>query len=326
MMSTSTSRVGNAEVQGGGPEPLSRWVMRWVTRASVMACVLSLVIHVVLGMIGYAVHVRLGGGGGGGPGGPVEVATISQTDLQAIEASEMASLAPGVDDRQTVDVETHVQIELPGGSGMTDVGDLGDIGDGFGGAGTGTGIGIGTGAGGAGVGTAKFFDVVSRGERFAYIVDNSGSMGGEKIAALKKELASSIDALPETAQFVVIAFNTTSEIVGKRERWIEASAKNKSEVIKDIMNIEAFGGTEPMPAFGLVFGKFRPRPDSVYFLTDGQFNPEDADRIIMMCRTAGRVPVQAITFVSRDGEALLKKIGRDTGGSYTHVAGPVPAR
>ncbi len=308
----------------GEREPLSRVIVRWATRASVVACVMSLIVHVLLGLVGYAVHVRLGGGeGGGGPSGPVQVATISQTDLQAMESTEIPSLAPGVEERMTVDVETHVQIELPGGSGMTDVGDIGDIGDGLGGAGTGTGIGIGSGAGGAGGGTAKFFDVVSKGERFAYIVDNSGSMGGEKLAALKRELASSIDALPDSAYFLVIAFNSTSEIVGKKERWIEATPKNKSDMIKEIMNIEAFGGTEPLPGFAIAIGKFRPRPDSVYFLTDGQFNPEDADRIILMCRGAGRVPVQAITFVSREGEALLQKIGRDTGGSYTHVMGPV---
>lgn len=308
----------------GEREPLPRAIMRWATRASVVACVMSLIVHVLLGLVGYSVHVRLGGGdGGSGPGGPVQVATISQTELLAMESTEIPSLAPGVEERMAVDVETHVQIELPGGSGMTDVGDIGDIGDGLGGAGSGTGIGIGMGTGGAGGGTAKFFDVVSKGERFAYIVDNSGSMEGEKIQALKRELASSIDALPETAQFLIIAFNSTPDIIGKRERWIEATPKNKSEMIKEVMKIEAFGGTEPLPAFGLAIGKFRPRPDSVYFLTDGQFNPEDADRIIMMCRAAGRVPVQSITFVSRDGEILLRKIGRDTGGSYTHVTGPV---
>ncbi len=318
-----TSKYGGQWKAEDGPprsspaEPLGRMLMRWATRASVVGMVLSLALHLVMLVVGG--YVRLGWvGGHGKPDAPVEVATITGTELSAMEETDLNSATPGVEDSKAMDVETHVKIDLPGGSGMSDTGDLGALGDGLGGAGNGTGIGLGDGAGGGGAGTAKFFNVETRGRRFAYIVDTSGSMAGPKLDGLKRELSSSIDALPESVQFIVVAFNSDATAV-TGERWRDATAKNKSEAIRAIMKLEAYGGTEPLPGFSIAMGRMRPRPDVVYFLTDGVFAPDDADRIVTLCRNGGNVPVHAMTFVERDGEMLLRKIAKDTDGTYTHV-------
>jgi hypothetical protein len=310
---------GGAGAAVASTEPIGRVVMRWLTRASVVGMALSLVIHLVMLVLGGYVH--LGGiAGHGKPDAPVEVATITGTELSAMEETDLNSATPGVEDSKAMDVETHVKIDLPGGSGMSDTGDLGALGDGLGGAGSGTGIGLGDGAGGGGAGTAKFFNVETRGQRFAFIVDTSGSMAGPKLDGLKRELSSSIDALPETVQFIVVAFNSDATAV-TGERWREATAKNKNEAIRAIMKLEAYGGTEPLPGFSIAMGRMRPRPDVVYFLTDGVFAIDDADRIITLCKNGGKAPVHAMTFVERDGEMLLRKIAKDTGGTYTHIPG-----
>lgn len=302
------------------PEPLSTVVIRWATRASVVAFALSLIVHLIMAGVGYMVHVRLGGTSINGPVGPVEVAVMSSTEFAAIEEAELSATAPGVEENRRADMDTHVAIDLPGGSGMADTGDIGALGDGLGGAGAGTGIGVGDGAGGAGGGSAKFFNVETRGNRFAFIVDKSGSMAeGGKMEAVKLELCNTIDGLPEGTQFAVIFFSNTTDVLLGREQWLSATPKNKNEMIRAIQRIEPFGGTEPLPAFRIVFNSYRPRPDVVYFLTDGVFDPADGDRASAMSRAAGKIPIHTMAFVSEEGGMILRKMARDTGGSYTFV-------
>ncbi|CAN5765119.1 hypothetical protein BH11PLA1_BH11PLA1_03930 [soil metagenome] len=325
----AAARAHNSSASTGAPgtevpEPTSIKILRWFTRGSVVACVLSLIVHVVLGFIGYQYHIRFSSGAAA-TGGTVEVATMSESQLAALEDAELNSIAPGVDDTRPSNPDTTPAIELPGGAGMENTGDIGALGDGLGGAGAGTGIGLGDGAGGAGGGTARFFGMEARGSRFAYVVDISGSMmDGGKIEALRKELATSIDALPEGTQFCVMLFSSVSRPLMKRDSWFTATSKNKNEAIKLIEDIHAEGGTEPLTAFTAIFSKLRPRPDAIYFLTDGQFDSEDGNRIISMSRNAGRVAIHSLTFVSRDGEMIMRRIARETGGNYTHVTAPKP--
>lgn len=322
MSRSAIVQTGQAETHA---EPMGDRLWRGLKHASVAALAISVLIHVLVLMVTTVIAIRTNSGSSPtGVPGAIEVAVISETDLSAMQDADINALAPGVDDLQNKDIENHVTIDLPGGAGMADTNDLGTLGDGLGGAGAGTGMGVGDGAGGAGGGSAKFFGVEARGQRFAYIVDISGSMQGPKMATLKRELASSIDALPEGTQFVVCTFSSDASIVGGKERWTEASPKNKSEAIKLISRLETFGGTEPLPGFGLVLGRIKPRPDAVYFMTDGVFDPEDAERIISLCRTGAKVPVHGISFVSREGEGVVRKIARDTGGTYTHVPGANP--
>ena len=79
------------------------------------------------------------------------------------------------------------------------------------------------------------------------------------------------------------------------------------------------GGHEPLPAFEAAFTRLRPRPDAIFFMTDGLFRPEVADVIPTL--NAGRkpVPIHSISLVDRGAEALLRKIADDSEGTYRHV-------
>ena len=88
----------------------------------------------------------------------------------------------------------------------------------------------------------------------------------------------------------------------------------------------AGGMRVPLPAFDLLF-ELRPRPDAIYFMTDGAFvNPEAVvAEITRLNRSTGRVvPIHCITFIEREAEETMKEIARQSGGSYTHVTGGAP--
>src|SRR5690606_16329369 len=91
----------------------------------------------------------------------------------------------------------------------------------------------------------------------------------------------------------------------------------------EINNIRAGGTTIPFPAFEEVF-RMRPRPDAIYFMTDGAFSNAEAvaEEIARLNRSTGKiVPIHCITFIERDAEEIMKVIARQSNGSYTHVTG-----
>jgi hypothetical protein len=182
--------------------------------------------------------------------------------------------------------------------------------------------------GGAG-GSATFFGVEAKGSRFAYIVDISGSMevgvtGGAtpRIEVLKRELMGSVAALSESARFFIVIFSHTSAPLGGKLEWTPGNEPGKSWARRAIAALRADGGTEPLPAFELVFA-IRPRPDAIYFMTDGEFH-HDAPRRIALMNGDLRIPIHTICFDSREGEQLMRRIAEDSGGTYTFVSGERP--
>jgi len=310
------------------PESIKRLVLRWVTRATVAGTALSVVVHLILMIVGGLVHVgggSLGVGGKSGPDGPVEVAYMSGVELAALGEAQLDATTPAIDVGTATD---GIQVDIAdaaGGAGMPDVGDLGAVGEGLGGAGTGLGIGVGSGAGGSGGGTS-FFGVEARGDRFAYIVDISGSMEGSKLGTLKSELISSLDKLNAASHFMVFFFESQSFAIfsrndSGRDKWIPAGPKEKERAEREIRGVESRGGTYPAPAFVRAFA-LTPRPDAIYFMTDGLFDPEVADRVARMNSQGKAIPVHCIAFGDRSSEATMRRIADTSGGTYTFIAEP----
>ncbi|MGE3321130.1 MAG: hypothetical protein AB7K52_02595 [Phycisphaerales bacterium] len=303
-------------------EPVSKRIARFITHATVVGLAISLVIH--LSFLAVAGVWHLGGGGGGRSGGlngPVEMAVMTEAELGALAEADLENASPGVEDMAPSDAPGQDLIDVPGGSGLPDAGELGSVGSSLGGAGSGTGIGVGTGEGGAGGGGAKFFGVEARGSRFIFIVDVSGSMEGRKIVTLRHELTTSIDGLAENALFLVYFFESQTIPIGNREKWIEATTANKNWAITQVGRVEARGGTEPGGAFANAFS-LRPKADAIYFMTDGLFDAAVADRVAAMNRSGRKIPIHCIAFEERGSEALMRRIAEDSGGTYSYVEGP----
>ncbi len=302
------------------------WFARFVRRAAIVGLATSLVLHTLFMTAAYVLRIAGGGGtpGGGAAGNSsVEVAVMSQEELASSAEAEIDASGPQAAELPDTVMPEVMLGTIDGGAGGEDSGDLGQMGPGIGGSGSGTGVGVGDGSGGSGGGGTTFFGVSARGSRFAYIVDISGSMSERgKLPQLKRELVSSLDKLPASAQFLVLLFQSETNAVGGRERWVEASAKNKQWAEREIRGVLASGGTNPGPAFVSTLS-MKPRPDAIYFMTDGVFDADIAPRVARMNKVAGRtIPIHCIAFSERGSEAVMRKIAEESGGTYTFVEAP----
>ena len=166
---------------------------------------------------------------------------------------------------------------------------------------------------------ASFMGLQATGQRFCIIADCSGSMKGGKIDFVKSEVLRTIGGLSGGTRFQICFFNSR-ELPFPQEGW-----RRPVEEIGALRNwvnqvIQANGGTEPAGAFRFAFA-LRPRPDAIFFMTDGKFGA-DVVGVISGLNAEGRtVPVHTITFVDRSAEAMMRRIAQESGGRYRHVAG-----
>ncbi|MCC6661186.1 MAG: hypothetical protein IT437_09905 [Phycisphaerales bacterium] len=305
---------------------------RWVTPATVLGLAISLAVH--LFALAIAALIVVGGAQAGGAGaadsggGPVEVAVLTESELAQISGGAIDAEAPAVPEAPSVSdaalssldtsvgglAETGLELSVDGGVGASGI-SLGGAGD--------ISASAGLGVGGAGGGAASFFGAEARGTRFAYIVDVSGSMAYDsKIESLKGELLKSIFALQENAEFIIIPFSSDAQPLGGKREWTEADEPGKAWARKGISALIADGGTVPAPAFAVVFS-VRPRPDAIYFMTDGQFD-ESLTLDLLRMNAELKIPIHCITFVNKEAEAMMRRIAQDSGGTYTHVPGKAP--
>ena len=206
------------------------------------------------------------------------------------------------------------------GTGVADgLGDLATVpGDGFGG-----GSGSGGGGFGGGAGGTSFFGVGGRGTRFAFIVDKSGSMLGERIALAKEELARAVAALPDFAS-VHVAFFDAGEPVAFTEGWERIRSGSMQRLRTWLRGVSASGDTQPITAFRQAFA-LEPRPDVVFFLTDGAIPQECPEQVRALNARGKRVQVNAIAFDDGRGSPQLRQIAQESGGQFREVrAAPAP--
>ena len=292
------------------------------------ALAVSLCVHMALLLV--LARVTWGAAGTGGRGeGRLEI------PISLAAESELTSMDRVGLDAPSAAIQEVAEPNLPaiadeGGPGVAEAlgglspSELGEVG----GAGDLTIAGGGGGDdGGAGGVSARFFGVEARGSRFAYVVDVSGSMEGVRLAAMKVALIESIKALLDNAQFSIVFFSSDAiSLTGSK--WVPAVEKAKRDAEREISAARAFGGTNPLPAFEVIFA-MRPRPDAVYFMTDGQFAQGEEDKFLARLAHLNdtgdrRTPIHCITFVERSAEPLMRRIARQSGGSYTHVEGSAP--
>ena len=330
--------VHNAIASTGDAGVRRAWFARLtdvLLTATGVGVIVSVLVHAAMGVIAAGIVVAPAGFGIGagspGAGGAREIAVdtelteLTPGELQALDAPmEHVSLAAA---QPRIDVSDSAAFDAGAAGGA-----LGDLlatgGSGLGGAGEGDGAGdasdgFGAGFGGAG-GGARFFGAEARGRRIAYIVDVSGSMAGPRIEALQRALTESIREMHSQSSFSIVLFSSQSVPLGGRAVWTSASEQNKRAFARHIQRIEAGGMTVPQPAFDMVFS-LRPRPDAVFFMTDGIFAPEAVHYIDHLNRSTGTItPVHCIAFASPEAEGLMRQIAEASGGTFTHVAGPTP--
>jgi hypothetical protein len=183
----------------------------------------------------------------------------------------------------------------------------------------------------------QFFGQVAMGRRFAFILDRSGSMAGQRWQTCTQELTSALNALSADAEFFVILFSSgTLEPPGQRD-WMEASAQNVAAVLQWLSNIHPDGTTEPAPAFKRVFSLSK-KADATYFLTDGElfgFNANACRRLREsgggFFKSLGKMfsprsdeddwdpVINTISLDDNSSAKELKKMAEESGGTYVHM-------
>ena len=152
-----------------------------------------------------------------------------------------------------------------------------------------------------------------------FIIDTSGSMGGESIRQARQSLAMAVSRLEASDTFNVIEFNSFTRPMFKTPR--PADASNKRAALQWVEGLEATGGTEMLPALQTALNESsldRNKLRQIIFLTDGAIgNEQELFDLIANQRADARIFTIGIGsapnsfFMSRAAE-----LGR---GTFTHI-------
>jgi len=197
--------------------------------------------------------------------------------------------------------------------------DLGSAGGtGHGGKGLG---GSGKGEGSSGKKATEFFGIDGYGQSFVYVVDCSGSMNQNgKFERARYELLQSIEQLNKEQSYFVIFYNHEAHPMDGNH-LVLATPAHITETTHWVNYVEAEGGTEPLPAMLLALSM---HPDAIYFLSDGQFDPNTIQELRLRNRPNNRlktrqIPIHTIAFYDRFAAGLMRAIARNSGGEFKFV-------
>lgn len=291
-------------------------ISRRFRRLLVFGVGISLVIHISI-MI-WLSFLRSAGIGSGIPTeASYEFAIIDEEQLTALEQASFDSLDS--QEASMADVPLKPDELAPSAPSVEmSVAASGSV-PALGASGQGTGGEIGLGGGG---GTASFFGTGGKGQRFAFIVDVSGSMGqNRKLEIAMRELARSVDALPDFAFFHIILFESKTVEPPMQVGWMRARRSTVRQVVRWLGTVEPNGGTEPRNAFLQVFS-LDVRPDVIFFLTDGIFNDISLEELAELNSRGKRVIINTVGFgaAGEVDQTILRSIAGQSGGEYRFVA------
>lgn len=164
--------------------------------------------------------------------------------------------------------------------------------------------------------SATFFGVKAEGKKFAFVVDTSGSMQtNSRFLRCRAELLRSLSTMNYGQQFFVVFFSDQLYPMPEH-KLVDARPTQLKKTAEWAVGAVPSGGTEPWPGLALAL---RLKPDAIYLLTDGQFNPDVVDKVINAQKQSKKIPIHTIAFESPQGAQLLDLISRATGGQHQFV-------
>lgn len=163
----------------------------------------------------------------------------------------------------------------------------------------------------------SFFGTRSKGKRFVFVIDKSGSMNNQgRLGKAKRELIATLRSLKPEARFMVYFFDQGAEPMPVTS-MMAATPENIAWAARWIEGRGVGGSTDPRDALRFTFNL---KPDTVWLLTDGQF--ADDDEVLKQIRTANSnaaIRINTVAFKDKSGEAVLKQIAAENDGSYRFV-------
>jgi len=149
-----------------------------------------------------------------------------------------------------------------------------------------------------------------------FVVDTSGSMSkNQRYLRCREELLRSIGALKYQQKYFVVFFNHTTFAMPER-KLVDARPSQITKTQEWCKLAVPAGGTDP--GDGLMMA-LRMKPDAIYLLTDGDFDPAIADRLALAQPQTKKIPVHTICFESLSGAPVMEAIAKLTGATYLYV-------
>jgi hypothetical protein len=175
-----------------------------------------------------------------------------------------------------------------------------------------------------GKGRTSMFGIEGVGYRFVYVIDRSGSMGGDGNAALraaKAELLASIKKLERTHAFQIVFYNdrTAKFDPSGNGQAVYATDRNKDAAERFLDSISAQGGTEHEAALRMAL---KIKPDVVFWLTDADRPKLDDEQIARINRLASGTVVNTIEFGTgpqKEKGNFLQKVAEGNAGEHKYV-------
>ncbi|RZK00613.1 MAG: marine proteobacterial sortase target protein [Novosphingobium sp.] len=152
-----------------------------------------------------------------------------------------------------------------------------------------------------------------------FVIDNSGSMSGESMAAAKQSLLHALGTLRPEDRFNVIRFDDT--MTQLFEHSTLASAEQIALARRFTEGLEAAGGTEMLPALKAALIDDHPEDPGlrqVIFLTDGSISNEK-EMMAEIAAKAGRSRVFMVGIGSAPNNFLMHRMAETGRGTYTNI-------
>ncbi len=154
-----------------------------------------------------------------------------------------------------------------------------------------------------------------------FVIDNSGSMAGESMPAVRRSLLYALDTLRPQDRFNIIRFDDTmTELF---DGAVPANRRNIEQAKSFTHSLEAEGGTEMLPALSAALrdgisnreGPVR----QIIFMTDGGLSNE-ADMMREISQNRGRSRVFMVGIGSAPNTYLMRRMAEAGRGTFTHVS------
>jgi von Willebrand factor type A domain/HEAT repeats len=177
---------------------------------------------------------------------------------------------------------------------------------------------------GAAEGVATYYGLPLYAHRLVFVLDTSGSMAGPRLDAAKRELIAAIEALPDYAEFGVVAFN--SRVDAWQSKLVPATLAAKRVAARFVAAQKAEATTA---SYDALEAAFRFDAEAIYFLSDGaprggKVSAPDAI-VSAICATNRTRRVSIYTIGIGPGEpggpldAFLDALAQKNFGSYRRV-------
>jgi hypothetical protein len=186
----------------------------------------------------------------------------------------------------------------------------------------------------------SFYGTGGNAYKIVYILDRSGRMVAT-FASLRAEVSRSVNGLLPVQSFAIIMLGNYDDLihqtnyheafyVGSTPSLLKATKENKAKIIKNMESVTCGSGSEQtLLPFKDSFEKaFALKPQLIYFLTDGGFDPKLLE-VVRDLNKDRKTHVNTIAYGGNKGDdgtekaayrEQLKQMAQENGGKFRHVS------